>query len=547
MLERGDVLAGTFEIEHLVENEGRVAAYRARHLHTGRRARLKHFSLDGSWTQTLAEQSERMMTVVDDAWPTCLGAGPHGRKRWFFAFEWEPGNALEAELAAPLSVERVVLLGRQISGALAALHEADLVHGRVRPEQIVLAQRRAGAIKLLDSVCDPELPVLAPQAAFLAPELVRGDGPSFAADVYALGVLLTRALAGKVWQPAEGRLGTFLATLFGLRPRAARTPPGLASWLARMMAHDPLHRPEARHVHAAFESISAGSEPPHLGAPPTTSIPEGQAVAVIVARAPSSKTAAEAGLDAEWHRSVQAHGARVLELPNEARLCVLDHGKSNAIPRAAALVARTCQEHAFRASAIAGLLADGARDDLHEPRLAREIKEIAAIAASTPAGVVRFTARLADAVQGTVQLKPSGGSFVLAAAPAPTKPRRGRHGTLEIEVEAEAEARPPASRRRKTGEVTLEPAKTERGRANTLVMDAPERPARRKKGGTLEIELPADERQPTLEIETDPALQGGLTPQPTIEIPVDERLLHASKRGGTERGRAATKRGRAVR
>lgn len=540
LLERGDVVAGLFEIERHVETQGRIDCYRGRHLHTGKTVRIKHLRTPTeSWAQPLVERTERLLGATHEALTACVGAGAHGRKRWFFAHEWVNGATFDDGMGV-VPMDRVLAIGRRIGGALAALHELELVHGRVGPHQVVLPQRQPDAFKLLDGVHDPELPFLAAHAPYVAPEVVAGGAATTSADVYGLGVSLVRALRGGGWQLAEGRLGSFLATLFGVQPTFATVRTGLRNWVERMVAFDPIHRPEARHVQAAFEAMTAGGDPPHLSPPPPAPfVEEGRAVAVVVARPPSTKSAKEAGLDAEWRHAVEAHGARVVVLPDDTRVCILEQGNASAIPHAAALVARTCQEHAFRASAVAGLLSDGKSAD-RAKGLAEEIGSLGSIASRTPAGVVRFTQRLAEQVKGTVPIKASGGSFVLAAQPSSPRARRGKHGTLELEINgAAADPSPVSARRRKTGEVQLEEPLV-RGKAGTLVME-PE--PRKKKGGTLEIELPSaseepskrpeespESRQPTLEIFLDPPTMGDLEPQPTVEVVVDAELLQASKK-----------------
>lgn len=550
LLERGDVVAGLFEIERHVEAQGRIDCYRGRHLHTGKTVRIKHVrNPTESWAQPLIAATDRLLEASHEGLTLCVGAGAHGRKRWFCAHEWVNGASFDDGMSV-VPVERVLAMGRKIAGALATLHELELVHGRVGPHQIVLPQRQPEAFKLLDGVHDPELPFLAAHAPYVAPEVVAGAGATSASDVYGLGVSLIRALRGGGWQLAEGRLGSFVATLFGVQPTFATSRPPLRNWLDRMIAFDPIQRPEARQVHAAFEAMIAGGEPPQLSPPPPAPyLEQGRAVAVVIARPPSTKTAKEAGLDAQWRHAVEAHGSRVVVLPDDTRVCILEQGNAAAIPHAAALVARTCHEHAFRASAIAGLLSDG-RSAEPSKVVSEEIANLGAIASRTPAGVVRFSQRLAEQVKGTVPIKASGGSYVLATQPAAPRSRRGKHGTLELEINGAApDPSPVSTRRRKTGEVQLEEPKLVRGKAGTLVME----PEPKKKGGTLELELPAEacpkrpeespeSRQPTLEIFLDPPTMGDLEPQPTVEVVVDAELLQLSKKSATTANEVINKR-----
>ncbi len=518
-LVRGDVVAGEYEVERHVESTGAVDTYLARHLLAGRKVRLKIVRLDESWTKTLVAHVGSLPGVEDDGLVPCLAAGPAGKKSFFFAFGWEQGPTLEEDLAAPFDAVAVLEIGATLAGGLAAVHDAGLAHAHIRPNRVVLCQMRGHAPRLLDGLVPPEAWVVGSAPMYLAPEVVAGAPPSQEADVYALGAMLARMGAPEPWSPADGRFGKLLATLFGLRQPAAGEHPVVDSWITSMLAHDPAERPSAGEVHAAFSAALAGSgdtrPAPHSRAlDPTT-----RAVAAVLLRPPSSKSPEAAGLDATWRESVQAHGTRVVDLVDGSLLCRIERGSPAAVATTAGLVVRTSQEHAFRASAVCGLLY--AEDEPGDPeaQLAAEIRSLDAIASRTPAGVVRFTARLAARVSGSLALKPSGDAFVLAQTGENKRARRG--GTLEMEV-GKPQDRPSGggSRRRKSSEIAVDEPRPKRGRGGTLEMEVEAPAPKRKRGGTLEIPIePPTLREPE---ERD---------RPTLEVVVDQALVEATRSG----------------
>ncbi len=526
-------------MERHLESDASVETYLARHLLAGRKIRLKVLRLEEPWVASLAERSASWGAVQDESLVPCISAGPVGKKGHYFAFASEKGPTLEA-LGRALSNDAVLEMGARLASALSALHEEDLVHGHLRPSEVILSQSRNGAPRLLDPIQPPTSRLFGRAPTYLAPEVITGALPTPACDVYSLGVMLAELWNGCSWVVTEGQAGKMLGTLFGLRPALSPEDPSLASWLRRMMAMEPTERPEARQIHEAFRRPQQGESLPALP-PPSPAVAETtRALAAVVLRPPGSKTAEAAGLGADWSHAIRAHGAKVSSLVDGSMLCRIDRGSPSAVVTTVALVVRTSQEHAFRASAACGLLMSR-DDDESASALLDEITTLDRIASRTPAGVVRFTSRLAARISATLAIQPSGESFVLSQAAEPKRARRG--GTLEMEVST----RGSGGRRRKSSEITVDPPRRT-GRGGTLVMEpGPEVQARR--GGTLEIGLgeggetgggadsgaeveppPSTTSRPTLPDPVDapqPPTRGA--EEPTVEVVVDPRLVEATR------------------
>jgi serine/threonine protein kinase len=117
----------------------------------------------------------------------------------------------------PLGAEEAILIGLDLSRALAAVHAAGLVHGDVKAANVMRAE--GGRIVLMDfgSVSErleATTPKRRPQGAHgqravfgtpaaMAPELFEREPPSPASDLYALGVLLYRLTSGRYPVPAS--------------------------------------------------------------------------------------------------------------------------------------------------------------------------------------------------------------------------------------------------------------------------------------------------------------------------------------------------------
>jgi eukaryotic-like serine/threonine-protein kinase len=127
--------------------------------------------------------------------------------RLFIVMELVHGGTLRSRLSSgPLEIREIARLGGQIAGALEAAHSRGVVHGDIKPENIVvqadggaklfdfgIARQIAAETALTRSVSpDTEMvpSKVAGTLAYMAPEVLRGDFSDARADLYSLGVVL---------------------------------------------------------------------------------------------------------------------------------------------------------------------------------------------------------------------------------------------------------------------------------------------------------------------------------------------------------------------
>jgi serine/threonine protein kinase len=140
----------------------------------------------------------------------------------------------EACLARPALIE----LLRQLGSALDAVHAAGLVHGDVKPENVMLEGGHAVLMDFGAAAQRGATPRFGTPGA-MAPELLAGGRASGASDIYSLGVMLCRAALpavereerapGEIERSLRRRLGAPLQRLLLRLMRdepAARPPPG---------------------------------------------------------------------------------------------------------------------------------------------------------------------------------------------------------------------------------------------------------------------------------------------------------------------------------
>ncbi|MCB9523206.1 MAG: protein kinase [Myxococcales bacterium] len=174
----------------------------------------------------------------------------------YLAMAHVDGVPLSAHLGAtPWPPAAVHDLLRQAADALGAAHRAGLVHRDVKPGNLLVDA--AGRVVLVDfglarSADGLEDRVTATGAvlgtpAWMAPEQVDGAGVTPATDVFALGAVAYRLLAGRHPFARESREATALALAAGryppLGPLAPQAPAALVALVDRCLARDPSARP----------------------------------------------------------------------------------------------------------------------------------------------------------------------------------------------------------------------------------------------------------------------------------------------------------------
>ncbi|GCB52867.1 serine/threonine-protein kinase [Streptomyces sp. NL15-2K] len=196
---------------------------------------------------------------------------PTGRPRrmtsWL-VMEYVSGGSLDGR--PPLSPERAARVGAQIAAALAALHAKRIVHGDVKPGNVVVTPE--GLAKLADfgaAYRVDSTETITPNGAvsytpdYAAPEMVAGR-PEPASDIFSLGCTLYALVAGDPPRPeAAEDAGPYLAGLMAGRGDIELTADTgvLAALLPAMLARNPAHRPTAPEARRLLEEIAGPQDP----------------------------------------------------------------------------------------------------------------------------------------------------------------------------------------------------------------------------------------------------------------------------------------------
>ena len=224
----------------------------------------------------------------------------------WLVMEYVAGRTLAQIIAedGPIPPEQAAQIGAQVADGLAAAHERGTVHRDIKPSNILIGPD--GRAKISDFGISrtageetlTQTGMLSGTPSYLSPEIARGEDPSPASDVWALGASLFAAVEGR---PPYSSQANPLATLANIvnepTPRPERAGV-LTEPITRMMDPDPqsrwqvgdaahaLHRIHARYrtdrtreETAPFGNRASGvaaavpATAPHRSATPTTQSP----------------------------------------------------------------------------------------------------------------------------------------------------------------------------------------------------------------------------------------------------------------------------------
>jgi serine/threonine-protein kinase len=181
---------------------------------------------------------------------------PGGRTVPFVVMELVEGVSLEQRLGpGALPWRFAVEVCAQVAAALAAVHVRGLVHRDVKPANIMLTPDGVkvvdfGVSAIAGSAPEPDGRVYG-TPAYLAPERLDGTPANAASDVYALGLVLYRAIAGRL--PWDADTATQMLTAHCYvepepLPAIEGLPPAVADLCRRCLAKNPGRRPGAAEI-----------------------------------------------------------------------------------------------------------------------------------------------------------------------------------------------------------------------------------------------------------------------------------------------------------
>ncbi|MBV8570494.1 MAG: protein kinase [Acidobacteriaceae bacterium] len=256
---------GHYEIRRKVGRGGMGEVYSALDTELGRAVALKLLAPDVAGTPKAVErlmQEARAASALNHPNIVTVYELIRHETKLALAMELVEGHSLRSYCGPPAPAGRVIDWGRQVAKALAAAHEHGIVHGDIKPENLMV--RSDGYIKVLDFGLARQL-MPAGQAGstnvssipggtlnYMSPEQTRGETSNRASDIFSLGLTLYELATGTHPFATDSAIDTAHAIGHNTHKRASALNPKIPEALDRliglMLAKDPSNRPSAEEV-----------------------------------------------------------------------------------------------------------------------------------------------------------------------------------------------------------------------------------------------------------------------------------------------------------
>jgi serine/threonine-protein kinase len=256
----GRVLGDKFKLTACIGIGGSGAVYRADQIALGRTVAVKILNEDLSADARMIKRfRDEAMSASRLNHPNCVSIIDYGQSTdglLYLAMEHVKGPTLTQLLVTqnPIAIDRVIDIVMQSLAGIEEAHLAGVVHADLKADNIILDQRRAGidVVKIVDFgiarliTARDEDRSISGTPEYMAPEVISGAPPSFASDIYAVGIILYELLAYKTpffaGSTTEILANHLKAMVPSLSSRREQVPKELDGIVARALAKQPSDR-----------------------------------------------------------------------------------------------------------------------------------------------------------------------------------------------------------------------------------------------------------------------------------------------------------------
>jgi streptogramin lyase len=253
----GQVLGG-YRLDEVAGRGGMGVVYRATQVRLERVVALKVIAPELASDPAFRERFQRearLLASVDDPNVVPVFEADEAGDQLFLSMRWIDGGDLADEIAGTggLEPDRAQKLLAQVASGLDAVHAHGLIHGDLKPANMLIEHRSAGSDRafLSDFGAGRSLEATATgnwlgTVDYVAPETIRGAPPDARSDRYGLACVLFEALTGSppfhrdtAWATMWAHYSDPIPSVCERRPALPRAVDAV---LARGLAKDPDER-----------------------------------------------------------------------------------------------------------------------------------------------------------------------------------------------------------------------------------------------------------------------------------------------------------------
>jgi serine/threonine-protein kinase len=198
-----------YQLVKKIGEGGLAEVYQAQDMSLGRMVAVKvlrpQYTRDPNFLVNFHREAQNAAKLSDSYIVAVYDFG-QAQERPYIVMEWVAGSDLRTLIddQDKISVDRSVTFGIQICSAVGTAHRAGIVHGDLKPGNILVTPTNQakvtdfGLARALGESTMEEGEVVWGTPAYFAPEQASGDQALPATDVYAIGIILYEMLTGRV-------------------------------------------------------------------------------------------------------------------------------------------------------------------------------------------------------------------------------------------------------------------------------------------------------------------------------------------------------------
>lgn len=283
----GEIISKRYRILERLGSGAQGVVYRARDLETRDEVALKFLgdgkALDPEYSRRMEREAVAMArlrgtsAVYVHAFNTAQDGMLYVVMEMLYGKDFEEYLSEAEKLGGRLKGEKLLEVLRPVVDTLEAAHRQGIVHRDLKPSNVFIVDpARGGGVRLLDFGLAKLMDagtltsdgMIAGTPSYIAPEAWKGNSKllDHRIDVYALGVIVFRALSGRLPPPSSDVLEICRWATTGPRPSLHALRPSLPkavdAWVQKALAIDPAQRFQS--ARALFDGLASVLVSPRL-------------------------------------------------------------------------------------------------------------------------------------------------------------------------------------------------------------------------------------------------------------------------------------------